>query len=201
MRALAVLFSRKPRPSGGRLRSCPPRRAAPAAPPLLHSVGHPTPLAATGSGVPPVRVPPWWVDEGNGYRAQRSKGGAAGCAADCGGGHERSPVPVALVSPQTVKPTTAPGRVRPKTSPTRLSARQDMTGTDTASLKTLSAATGPIRGPKLERISAPGVPSCPAACSRLHMPPGHRQVRSKRGTMETGDSQTRAGVDQNNWPC
>ena len=44
-----------PRAAGGRLRSCPPRRASPAAPPLLRSGGHPPPLAIHHRGLQTAR--------------------------------------------------------------------------------------------------------------------------------------------------
>ena len=77
-----------------------------------------------------------WLDEGNGYRAQRSKGGGPGEAGaggespdsnspvDClclasawcaSTRHERSPVPVGLGPPQTIERTTVEGRkLRPE---------------------------------------------------------------------------------------
>ena len=97
---------------GAPLRSCPPPQLAAqaGAPPLLRSAGHPH---------HPLRHRLWRATCGHaavvvakdgGYRAQRSKGGAAGCAADCGGGHERSPVPGGLGSPEASARLTASGR-------------------------------------------------------------------------------------------
>ena len=80
-------------------------------PPLLlyfAPLGTPIARSGTSRGALIERAPPWLFDEGNGYWAQRSKGGGPGAAGP--GGHERSPVLVGLVPPEQQARKTAKGR-------------------------------------------------------------------------------------------